>query len=89
MDANLQTQAQGGHSWVVLNETAVEAYRRHLAEVLTAASHGRRRTGVSVDARLEFAADLLPRTHWNVNVAYYRDRTFGVTTSTLLTQLHL
>jgi hypothetical protein len=34
-------------------------------------------------------ADLLPRTHWNVNVAYYRDRVSGTTISTLLTQLHL
>ena len=46
-------------------------------------------SGVSDLRRLALVADLLPRTHWNVNVAYYRDRAFGATTSTLLTQLHL
>jgi hypothetical protein len=31
----------------------------------------------------------LLRTHWNVNVSYYRDRTQDISTSVLLTQLHL
>jgi len=31
----------------------------------------------------------LPRTHWNVNVAYNLDRAARVTTSTLILQLHL
>ena len=39
--------------------------------------------------RLEFAADLLPRTHWNVNLMYYNDRVFGASASTWLAQLHL
>jgi hypothetical protein len=89
VDANLQTKAQGGHSWVVLNETAVEAYRGIWLKVSPQLRTAGGAPGFPMMRRLEFAADLLPRTHWNVNVAYYRDRTFGVTTSTLLTQLHL
>jgi hypothetical protein len=38
---------------------------------------------------LAFEVDLLPRTHWNVAVSYYRDQAFGASTTTLLTQLHL
>ena len=89
VDANLQTKAQGGHTWVVVNETAVEAYRGiwlKFSPQLHTSGDG---AGVFGVAPAEFAADLLPRTHWNVNVAYYRDRTFDVTTSTLLAQLHL
>ena len=89
VDADLQTKALGGHAWVVLNETAVEAYRgiwlKFSPQLRTAGGA----PGFPMMRRLEFAADLLPRTHWNVNVAYYSDRTSGVTTSTLLTQLHL
>jgi hypothetical protein len=40
-------------------------------------------------AGLSFAADLLPRIHWNVNLSYYHDRAFVASTSTLLAQLHL
>ena len=43
VDANLQTKAAGGHSWVVVNETSVEVYRGDLAEVLATAPHVRRR----------------------------------------------
>jgi hypothetical protein len=39
--------------------------------------------------RLEFAADLLPRTHWHVNVSYYHDHAFAASTSALLVQMHL
>ena len=40
--------------------------------------------GFSALRRLSFAADLLPRTHWNVNLSYYHDHTFEASTSTLL-----
>jgi hypothetical protein len=41
--------------------------------------------------RLALSAVLLPRTHWNVNVSYYRDRNrdFRISTSALLGQLHI
>jgi hypothetical protein len=91
VDANLQTKARGGHSWVVVNETSVEAYRGLWLKFSPQLRTSGGAPGFSELRRLEFAADLLPRTHWNVNVAYYRDRdhTFKVTTSTLLAQLHL
>jgi hypothetical protein len=88
VDADLQTKAAGGHAWVVVNETAVEVYRGlwlKISPQLRTSGTG----GVSDLRRLALMADLLPRTHWNVNVAYYRDRASGTTTSTLLTQLHI
>jgi hypothetical protein len=33
--------------------------------------------------------DLLPRTHWNLNVSYYHDKVVEASASTLLVQLHL
>jgi hypothetical protein len=88
VDADLQTKAAGGHAWVVVNETAVEVYRGlwlKISPQLRTSDTG----GGSDLRRLALAADLLPRTHWNVNIGYYRDRAFGATTSTLLMQLHL
>ena len=35
--------------------------------------------GSSQVRRFAFAADLLPRTHWNVNLAYYLDHSFNAT----------
>jgi hypothetical protein len=38
-----------------------------------------------------YEANLFPRTHWNVDVSYYRDetRTTGLVYKTFLAQLHL
>jgi hypothetical protein len=89
VDSDVQTKALGGRSRVVVNETAVEAYRglwlKFSPQLHTSGSE----PGFSQRRRLAFEADLLPRTHWNVGVSYYRDRAFNSTTSTLLTQLHL
>jgi hypothetical protein len=89
VDANLQTQASGGHTWVVVNETAVEAYRGIWLKFSPQFQTSGNLPGSSSLRRLALAADLLPRTHWNVNLSYYRDRAFDATTSTLLAQLHL
>ena len=62
---------------------------RDLAEVLAEALHSRCGAGSSQVRRFAFAADLLPRTHWNVNLAYYLDHSFNATTSTRVVQLHL
>jgi hypothetical protein len=89
VDANLQTKAGGGLSWVVAHETSVEVYRgiwlKFSPQFLTSGGA----SGSSNRRRLAFSADLLPRTHWNVNVEYYFDHAFGANTSTLVTQLHL
>jgi len=91
VDADLQARARGGHSWVVVNETAVEAYRGIWLKVSPQLRSAGSAPGMPELRRLALEADLLPRTHWNVNINYYRDRnaTFDVSTSTLLLQLHL
>ena len=91
VDANLQTKTAGGHALVVVNETAVEAYRGLWLKFSPQFRTSGGAPGFSQLRRLSFQADLLPRTHWNVNVNYYHDRdhTFKVSTSTLLAQLHL
>jgi hypothetical protein len=88
-DANLQTKAVGGHSWVVVNETSVEVYRGiwlKFSPQLRTAGAG---PGLSDLRRLALAADLLPRTHWNLEVSYYHDHAFHASTSTVLAQVHL
>lgn len=41
--------------------------------------------------RLAFEISVLPRTHWHVNVSYYRDRvrTHDIVVKAVLAQLHL
>ena len=88
VDADLQPKAAGGHAWVVVNETAVEAYRGLWLKISPQLRTSDAPGGSDL-RRLALAADMLPRTHWNVNVVYYRDRAFDATTSTLLMQLHI
>jgi hypothetical protein len=89
VDSNLQTKAAGGRSWVVVNETSVEVYRgiwlKFSPQLRTAGDA----PGLSDSRRLAIEADLLPRTHWNVDVSYYHDHAANAGSSTLLAQLHL
>ena len=91
VDANLQTQDRGGTQWIVVNETGVEAYRGIWLKFSPQLRTSGGQIGFSELRRLVFEADLLPRTHWNVDVSYYHDHnhTFETNTSTLLAQLHL
>jgi hypothetical protein len=89
IDANLQSKTAGGNSWALVNETSVEVYRGVWLKVSPQLRTTGGGPGLSDLRRLAFALDLLPRTHWNVNVSYYRDHAFDVSTSVLLTQLHL
>jgi len=91
VNANLQPEARGGHSWVAVNETAVEAYRGVWLKFSPQLRTSGGVPGFSELRRLMFEADLLPRTHWNVGVSYYHDHshTFETDTSTVLAQLHL
>ena len=89
VDANLQTRAGGGVSWLVAHETSVEIYRGIWAKVSPQFLTSGGAPGASNRRRLAFSADLLPRTHWNVNIGYYLDHASGATTSTLVTQLYL
>ena len=86
----LATAGPGGTAWLVVNETAFEAYRGVWLKLSPQfRTDGGRGTGDI--GRLVLGAVVLPRTHWNVNVSYFRDRNrdFGISTSTLLAQLHL
>jgi hypothetical protein len=74
---------------VVANEASVEVYRGIWLKFSPQLRTSDGTPGSSDLRRLEFAADLLPRTHWNVNVAYYLDHAFDASTSTVLVQLHV
>ena len=88
-DANLQTKAAGGHSWLVANETSVEVYRGIWLKFSPQLRTSDGTPGSSNLRRLGFAADLLPRTQLNVNVAYYLDHALDANVSTVLVQLHV
>ena len=55
-------------SWVVANETSVEVYRGIWLKVSPQFLTSGGAPGSSNRRRLGFSADLLPRTHWNVNI---------------------
>jgi len=87
----MQTAARGGTRWIAVNETSWEVYRglwfKFSPQLITAGGQ----PGFSQLRRLVFEADLLPATHWNVDLSYYHDHdhTHEVDTSTFLAQLHL
>lgn len=89
-DALFQAGVPGGPAYLVLNETSVEVHRgiwvKLSAQLRTQA--GDASAGVM---RWAFELVLLPRTHWNVGLSYYRDRDRigDSVTKTLLFQLHL
>jgi hypothetical protein len=89
VDADLKTEPAGGVSWLVVNETSVEVYRGIWLKISPQFRTAGDVPGSSDRRRLVIATDLLPRTHWHVNVSYYRDRSSAATTATLLAQLHL
>lgn len=88
-DADFRTDAAGGQSWVVVNETSVEVYRGIWLKISPQLHTAGDAPGSSDLRRLRIGAELLPRTHWKVNVSFYRDRAFETSTSALLTQLYL
>ena len=78
-----------GDSVVFINETSFEAFRgiwlKFSPQIRTEAGT------VPGFLRYKVEANLLPRTHWNVDVAYYRDqnRRTDFVTHILMSQLHL
>ncbi len=78
----------GGSSLVLVNETSIEAVRgvwlKFSPQVWTAADN-------NGQTRLLFEADVVPRTHFNVDLSFYRDRNTSTkaVTHTSLIQLHL
>jgi hypothetical protein len=89
-DAQFQEGSSGAPAYVVLNETGFEVFRglwlKFSPQLRT--EYGDTSAGA---LRLALEADLLPRTHWNLGLSYYHDKTRGsdFTYETLLAQLHL
>jgi hypothetical protein len=81
---------QDATSYVFVNETSFEVYRGIWAVVSPQARFGGGEQLPDL-LRLGLGAVLLPRTHFNVNVSYYRDRdrSNDITTNIFLAQFHL
>jgi hypothetical protein len=78
-----------GQSLVLVNETSLEAVR---GVWLKFSPQLRTESGtIPGFLRLKLEANILPRTHWNVDIAYYRDqnRRSTLVTHTVMSQLHL
>jgi hypothetical protein len=78
-----------GTSFVFVNETAWEVTR---GVWLKFSPQGRIGTDVLPGVfRWSVGANLLPRTHWNIDITFYRDTTEDVDDSldTFLAQLHI
>lgn len=88
--AKFQRGTTGAPQYLFLNETAFEAYHgvwlKFSPQLRTL--YGDPSGGVT---RLVFELDLLPRTHWNVDLSFYRDsaRETDAVTKIFLAQLHL
>ena len=89
-DVRLQKLRTSARSYIVANQTSVEAFRGFWLRVSPQMrwTDGDPRGEVR---RMAYGVDFYPRTHWHVNVSYYRDRLqfSGRRTRTLLVQLHL
>jgi hypothetical protein len=89
-DAQFRQGTPGAPAYALLNETSFEVFRgiwlKFSPQVRT--EYGDASGGV---VRMLFEVNLLPRTHWNVDVSYYRDRSRvnDFVTRIFLAQLHL
>jgi hypothetical protein len=89
-DAQAEQGVSGAPAYSLLNETAFEVFRGFWLKVSPQlrTNYGDTSGGVF---RLALETEWLPRTHWNLDVSYYRDATRGTGSvyQTLLAQLHL
>jgi len=88
-DARVRAGASGA-SYTLLNETSIEMYRG-LWLKLSPQLRTDFGTTSPRSLRMVIEADLLPRTHWNLDASWYwdHDRVTDLTSRTLLAQLHL
>lgn len=88
-EVDAELRAGSDQSWSIVNETSFEVHRgiwlKFSPQLRTSDGTPQRPTL----RRLALGATLLPRTHWNVGLSYYRDRVLGTSTSVFLAQLHL
>jgi hypothetical protein len=89
-DAQFQKGTSGAPAYSLVNETSYEVYRGVWLKVSPQIRTDFGDTGGGL-FRWAFELNLLPRTHWNVDFSYYRDRgrRNDVVTKTTLLQLHL
>ena len=89
-DVGFQRRTASGRAYILANQTSVEAFRGLWLRI----SPQWHRTDTDPRGeirRLVYGVDFYPRTHWHVNLSYYRDR-LPLTDrrrQTLLAQLHL
>ena len=89
-DAGFQPRTASDRAYILANQTSVEALRGVWLRI----SPQWRWTDTDPRGevrRMVYGLDFYPRTHWHVNVSYYRDHLplTGVRVRTLLAQLHL
>ena len=89
-DVGFQRRTASRRAYILANQTSVEAFRGLWLRI----SPQWRWTDTDPRGevrRLVYGVDFYPRTHWHVNLSYYRDRLpfTGRRTRTLLAQLHL
>ena len=89
-DLRFQRLAVSDRSYIVANQTSVEALRGVWLRVSPQVRWTDNDPRGEV-RRMVYGLDFYPRTHWHVNLSYYRDHhRFGdLHTQTLLAQLHL
>ena len=88
-DAGFQRRIASGRAYILANQTSVEAFRGLWLRI----SPQWRWTDTDPRGEVRrwvYGLDFYPRTHWHVNLSYYRDRLplSGLRTQTLLAQLH-
>jgi hypothetical protein len=89
-DVHFQSGTTGAPQYTLLNETAFEAWRGVWIKVSPQLQTAYADTSGGL-FRLAFDTDWYPRTHFNVEITYYRDqeRVHDLVTHTVLAQLHL
>ena len=90
LDAGFQPRTASDRAYILANQTSVEAFRGVWLRI----SPQRRWTDTDPRGevrRMVYGLDFYPRTHWHVNLSYYRDHLplTGVRVRTLLAQLHV
>lgn len=89
-DAQFREGISGAPAYTFFNETGFEVYRGVWLKFSPQLRTEFGRTSAAV-FRTAFEINLLPRTHWNLGLSYYRDqdRSSDLVTKTWLAQLHL
>jgi hypothetical protein len=89
-DAQFEAGLAGAPSYAIVNETGFEVYRGVWLKVSPQLRTNFGDTSGGT-VRMAFELNLLPRTHWNVDTSYYRDRDrrSDAVTKTFLIQLHM